>query len=275
MLHQLTDLNNFSIHATDGNIGTLKDFYFDDRQWVIRYFIVETGSWFESRKVLLSPISIKHLNLDDESLTLSISMDQVKHSPPIDTQQPVSQQYEIDYLSYYGYPFYWGNTGLWGAYASPAMIASGSASPLQKRNDDPQIAEAFVAIDAVRRTHGDRHLRSCKEIINYHIQALDGEIGHLQGMLIDEDTWAVRYFIVNTSNWWLGHQIVIAPSWIKDISWGDSKVSIDMTQQQIKDAPLFDPKVPFSRQQELGIHIHYGRTGYWEDYAKTKVHLTS
>jgi hypothetical protein len=268
MLHKLNDLDDFSIHATDGNIGSIKDFYFDDKQWVIRYFIVETGSWLDSRKVLLSPISIKHLDLEEKVLTLSIAMDQVKHSPPIDTQQPVSQQYEIDYLSYYGYPFYWGNAGLWGAYASPTMIAAGDANPLYKRKDDPQIAETFAAIDAVRRTHGDRHLRSCNEIVNYHIQAVDGEIGHLQGMLVDEDTWAVRYFIVNTSNWWLGHQVLIAPQWVEDISWGDSKIVVDLTQQQIKDAPIFDPDVPLSRQKELGIYIHYGRTGYWESPVK-------
>ena len=270
MFHKLNDLDGFAVHATDGDIGTVKDFYFDDKQWAIRYFIVETGSWLESRKVLLSPISIKHLDLEKRVLALSIGMDQVKHSPPVDTQLPVSQQYEIDYLSYYGYPFYWGNSGLWGAYASPDMIASGSASPLLQRNDDPKIVETFAAIDSVRRTHGDRHLRSYNEIINYHIQALDGEIGHLQGMLIEEDTWAIRYFIVNTSNWWLGHQVLIAPSWITDISWGDSKVSVDMTQQQIKNAPMYDPDIPFSRQKELSIHMHYGRPGYWEDYVKMK-----
>lgn len=270
MLHKLSNLDGFSLHATDGDIGSVKDFYFDDKQWVIRYLVVEMGSWLESRKVLLSPISIKRLDLEEKILALSINKEQVKNSPPIDTHLPVSQQYEIDYLSYYGYPFYWGNTGLWGAFASPGMIASGSANPLQKRSDDPKTAETVATVDAVRRKHGDRHLRSYNEIIDYHIQALDGEIGHLQGMLIDEDTWAVRYFIVNTSNWWLGHQVLIAPSWIIGINWGDAKISVDITQQQVQDAPVFDPDVPFSRQKELGIHIHYGRTGYWEDHAKAK-----
>jgi len=267
MLYKLNELNGFSIHAADGNIGSVKDFYIDEKQWVVRYFIVETGSWLESQKVLLSPISIKHLDLEERIVTVSIDREQVKHSPPIDTHKPISQHYEVDYLSHFGYALYWGNTGLWGAYETPGMIATGSANPSHTRSDDPKDTDTCAA---ARCTQSDCHLHSCNDIIDYHIQALDGEIGHLQGMLVDEETWAVRYFIVNTSNWWLGHQVLVAPAWIKSVDWAESKILVDMTQQQIKDAPTFDPNVPFSRQKELGIHIHYGRTGYWEDYEKVK-----
>lgn len=267
MLHTLNDLTGFSINATDGKIGAVKDCYFDDKQWVIRYFIVETGTWLGNRKVLLSPISIKYLNLEEKTIALSITMNQVKNSPQVDTHQPISQQYEIDYLSYYGYPAYWGNAGFWGAYASPAMIASGSAASLLQRNDDLKIADTFVAAQSAPN---DLHLRSCNDTIQYQVQALDGELGHLHGLLVDEDTWAVRYFIVSTGNWWLGHQVLMAPSWIKEINWIDAKISVDMTRQQLKSAPIFDPGVPLSRQKELGIHRHYNRPGYWESYIKTR-----
>ncbi len=270
MLHKLNDLDGFHIHATDGFIGSVRDFYFDDKQWVIRYFIAQAGIWLENRKVLLTPISIKYLNLEEKIVNLSITMNQVKNSPLIDIKLPVSREYEVDYLSYYGYPFYWGNTGLWGAFASPGMISSATAEASEPREDDPQIAETFAAIDKVRRKNGDRHLRSCKEIQGYHIQGVDAQIGNLQGMLVDEDTWAVRYLIVNTSSWWPGHQVLLSPSWIRDINWGDAKISVEMTQQEVKDAPLFDPDVPFSHQNELGLHDHYGRAGYWEEYAKAK-----
>ena len=122
MLHALNNLEDNVIHATDGEITRSKNFYFDDKQWVIRYLVVETGSWLFCQKVLLSPIPIKSLNLQDNTLTVSISREQVKTSPDIDTEKPVSRQYEIDYMKHDSYPYYWGNIGLWGNCPNPFMI---------------------------------------------------------------------------------------------------------------------------------------------------------
>lgn len=265
MLHTLNDLENFTIHATDGDIGLVKDFYFDDKQWGIRYLVVETGSWFSSKKVLLSPISIKQINREDKTMTVSISRAQVKKSPDIDTQKPISRQYEVDYLGYYGYPFYWGNAGLWGNYASPYMMAPGYVNPSTQQDSGLNAPDMFADVEAMRYRDLDHHLRSSETVTGYHLQAKDGELGHLHGMLIDADTWAIRYLIINTSNWWLGHLVLIAPQWIKEVSWVTSKIYVDMTQQQIKDAPVFDPDIPFNRELEKNIHLHYGRHGYWED----------
>lgn len=257
MLHTLNDLNDFAIHASNGTLGLVKDFYFDDRKWVVRYFVVETGSWLLSRKVLLSPIAVKHLNREDKTLTVAISMEQVESSPHIDTQKPVSRQYEIDYLGYYGYPYYWGNADLWGSYPNPCVVAS---SYVEGKTSEVKVADK----DAVGHHKDDHHLQSCKAVIDYHIHAADGDIGHLEGMLIDEETWAIRYLIINTSNWWLGHQVLVAPQWIKDVSWIESKIHVNLTRQEVQDAPLFDSSVPFNRELEKGIHLHYGRKGYWE-----------
>ena len=92
----------------------------------------------------------------------------------------------------------------------------------------------------------------------------NGDIGHVQELLIDEDTWTIRYFIVNTGNWWVGHQVLIAAEWITDINWIENKVYVDLTRELVQQAPLFDPLVPVNREQELGIHLHYNRKGYWE-----------
>ena len=109
----------------------------------------------------------------------------------------------------------------------------------------------------------DPHLRSCKAVVGYHIQATDGDIGHVEGLLVDEETWAVRYVIVNTSNWWLGHQVLIAPQWIQDVSWSDATVFVNLNRQAVKDAPPYDSEAQLERKQEMGIHEHYGRPGYW------------
>ncbi len=256
MLHTLNDLENFTIHATDGTLGHVEDFYFDDKKWVVRYLIVETGSWLSSREVLLSPIAIKNINREDKTLNVTISMEQVKNCPSIDTEKPVSRQYEIDFLSYYGYPFYWGNTGLWGPYPSPFLLIPDHPSAQQ---------DALNKAHKEAVEHHDHHLYSYKAVTGYYIHAKDGDIGHVQGMFLDEETWAIRYFIVDTSNWWLGHQVLIAPEWVQEMNWVESKVYVNLTQQQVQDAPLFDPAVPFNREHEKGIHLHYGRKGYWED----------
>jgi hypothetical protein len=261
MLRNSKELEGFAIHATDGSIGSIKEIYFDDRQWVVRYLVVETGAWLMSKKVLLSPVGISHVNWDKKELSVAISKAQVKGSPDIDTHKPVSQQHEMDYLGYYGYPLYWGDSGYWGGYPSPYMMA-----PEYRINDHSTIvADANVPYVAPHKSSRNHHLRSDTEVMNYHIEATDGELGHLQGMLIDPDTWAIRYLIINTSNWWLGHLILVAPAWIKEVSWSESKVYVDMTQAQIKNAPHYDASVALERDKEKTLHMHYGRHGYWEN----------
>ena len=113
----------------------------------------------------------------------------------------------------------------------------------------------------------DPHLRSCKAITGYLIHASDGDIGHVHGMLIDDETWAVRYLVVNTSNWWGGHQMLVAPEWIESVTWANRTVSVKLTRQAVKDAPAFEPTGTLTREDEARLHAHYGRSGYWmEDY---------
>lgn len=106
-------------------------------------------------------------------------------------------------------------------------------------------------------------LRSMKDLEDCAIRATDGDIGHVQGLLADEETWAIRYMIVDTGNRWLGHQVLIAPQWITAVRWSDATVSVNLTRQAVKDAPPYDPAVELDRRQEIGIHKHYGRPGYW------------
>ena len=269
MLRSMNDLEDYAIRATDGTIGHVTDFYFDDAAWVIRYLVVDTGGWLSSRKVLISPIAIGHPNWTEKVLPVSITKEQVKNSPDIDTQKPVSRQHEITYLGYYGYPYYWGGAGLWGEGAYPNMMMPGYAGFVPTLPAVESEAEkAYAHAEAARHQDDDPHLRSCKAVMGYHIQATDGDIGHVQGLLVDEETWAIRYLVVNTSNWWLGHQVLIAPQWIEDVSWSDATVSVNLTRQAVQDAPPYDSAAPLDRKLEVGIHEHYGRPGYWEDEVK-------
>ena len=264
MLRSTKDLDNYKISATDGEIGHVKDFYFDDDAWAVRYFVVETGTWLSSRKVLISPISVHHPDWLAQTLPVSITKEQVKNSPDIDTDKPVSRQNEEQYLGYYGYPYYWGGGGMWGEGLYPyAMVPGYDAGYGLDRAEREREMEAYLRDERARHRNDDPHLRSCKAVTGYHIHATDGDIGHVSGFLVDDETWAIRYLIIDTSNWWIGHKVLVAPAWIKGVQWFDEKVSVDLSRDSIKTAPIYDPALDWSREQELDLYRHYGRSGYW------------
>lgn len=261
MLRSVKSLEKFAINATDGMIGRVKDFYFDDRAWVVRYIVVDAGAWLGTRAVLVSPYSITQPDWAGSVLPAKISKQQIKDSPSIDSEKPVSRQYEKSYLGYYGYPFYWGGSGLWGGGYYPGDYAN----PMD--SDGYSGYQGYLG--AASGDEGDPHLRSCNAVTGYHIKASDGEIGHVQGFLLDDLTWSIRYLIVNTSNWWVGHKVLISPEWIQNVSWDSSEVDVSLDRQAIKSAPVFDQDAPFLRDDELGVYRHYDRKPYWHNKRDT------
>jgi len=261
MLHNIKKLEKYKVSATDGEIGQVIDFYFDDDRWTVRYLIAETGTWLDSRKVLISPISLLKPDLSANVLNVSLTKEQVKNSPNIDTDKPVSRQNEEEYTNYYGYPSYWAGGALWGAGLYPMALAPGYGG--YGTEQGARELEAYLSSERERRRNNDPHLRSCNEVTNYHIEATDGDIGHVAGFIVDDQTWAIRYLIVDTSNWWMGHQVLIAPHWITGVRWADHIVSVDVTREFIKQAPHYDKNTEFTRVQEDSLYRHHGRPGYW------------
>ena len=256
MLRSVKSLEGMTIGATDGNIGKLKDFYFDDEAWVVRYAVIDTGSWLGGRQVLLSPYSIREPAVETGTLPVSVTKDQIKNSPDINTDKPISRQFEKSYLGYYGYPYYWGGLGLWGDYGYPGTVSNGLMQSAYR---------GYLRAPTAEEANADAHLRSCNAVKGYHIRAADGEIGHVQGYLLDDRSWSIRYLVVNTSNWWVGHQVLLSPEWIRDVSWLDSEVTVGLSRETIKDAPPFDGTSFPDRDAEAGIYHHYGQDGYWRE----------
>jgi hypothetical protein len=270
MLRSVTELEKCTIGATDGPIGSVKDCYFDDEAWVVRYLVVKTGAWLVGREVLISPLSVHESNTDGKELRVSISKDQVRKSPSIDTQKPVSRQHEMEYSSYYGYPYYWGGAGRGGRGMYPVAMWTGvglesGASDIDCIRAQDRNAHGADSREVLRHANDDQHLRSCEAVKGYHIHATDGDIGHVDGFLVDERTWAIQYLIVNTSNWWLGHQVLLAPDWFEDVSWVYSKVTTSLTRKEVKSAPAYDAQLALNRGDEENIYRHYQRQGYWQD----------
>jgi hypothetical protein len=265
LLRNIKDLEGFAISATDGVLGHIHNFYFDDETWVIRYFVIATGTWHANRLTLISPMAMGVPDWSAKQIPANLTQEQVRKGPDIDTDKPVSRQHEIGYSGYYGYPNYWGGGGLWGAGLYPDVLQGGLDRNVAGNGNQP--ARLLRAGSGVRssdaRRQNDLHLRSANDVMRYYVHATDGDIGHVEGMLVEEKTWAIRYVIVNTSNWWLGHSVLIAPEWIDDVFWAESKLMVDLTRQSVKDAPEYDPKVPITREQEELLHAYYGHDGYW------------
>lgn len=265
MLRNIKDIEGFAIGATDGVLGHIRNFYFDDESWVVRYFVVETGTWHANRLTLISPMAMGIPEWSSKLIPASITQEQVRNGPDIDTDKPLSRQHEIGYSGYYGYPNYWGGGGLWGAGLYPDALQGGLDRNVASNGNQPN-----RRLRAYSRTHSsearrqnDLHLRSVNEVMRYYVHATDGDIGHVQGMLVEEKTWAIRYIIVNTSNWWLGHSVLIAPEWIDDVYWAESKLVVALTRQSVKNAPEYDPKAPITREHEKLLHAYHGYSGYW------------
>jgi sporulation protein YlmC with PRC-barrel domain len=260
-LRPLKELQSYTIGATDGDIGAIKDVYFDDQSWTARYLVVDTGRWLPGREVLIPPRAIQQIDADGRRLTTNLTRQQVKDSPPIETDRPVSRPYEMELHGYYGYPYYWAGPYRWGltplGYGAPYPVGS----PLAGESMPSTVAEELAARE---RAEADPHLRSARDVRGHRIKATDGELGHVEDFWLEEDSFAIRYLIVDPTSWWPGPHVLISTEWITAVNWADAVVEVKVTKQQVKDAPQYDSSAWLDRDYEARYYSHYGRRAYWE-----------
>jgi hypothetical protein len=261
MLTNAGFLKGFKIQATDGELGTVDQFYFDDETWAIRYLTIKTDGWLGDQQVLISPIAIRHADWPAKRLDVALTKKQVQNSPSIDTQLPVSRQHEAAYNRYYGYPYYWGGPFLWGMEPYPSGL-----TPFV-----PASTEALAA--GVEGESANSHLRSTEAVTGYHVEATDGEIGHVDGFIVDDEAWAIRYVEVATRNWLPGKKVLVSPGWIERVSWPESRVYTGLSKEAIQSCPEYLLSEPLTQEYEARLHAHYGRPPYWLREAERKPSL--
>jgi hypothetical protein len=252
MLWDASAINGYAIEASDGPLGTVSDLLFEDADWTIRWLVVDTGNWLSGRKVLL-PLSA--LGQPDPALRhfpVKLTMQQVKDSPDVDTDQPVSRRIEGHIYDYYGWDHYWGSS----FFPTGSAMATPFVAPLdlsEAKPRDPGSADA-------QTYERDPHLRSIAAVTGYHIHAVDGEIGHVEDFLVDDDGWGIRYITVDTRNWLPGERVLISPRSVREIDWPNRLIHLDVDRQKVKDSPVLASAMTVDRAYEEEHRAHYD---YW------------
>ncbi|MFG0267415.1 MAG: PRC-barrel domain containing protein [Rhodopirellula sp. JB055] len=215
--------------GTDQSVGAICDLLFDDETWVVRHLVVDTGHWLPGRQVLLPPIKVQNADWNAASASVPLTRREVKESPSVESDRPVSRQMEIELYQHFDVPYYWGPAGatLAGSGYTPMPLAAGLMPMDQVENDDIQ----------------RNHLRSIKEVSGYTIQGTDDHVGHVHGLVVDDVNWSIQQLIVDTGNWWPGKKVLIGRGHIREISWSDGTVTVGLTQDEIKRSPLYEPVV--------------------------------
>lgn len=249
MLRSIKDIHDYEMTARDGNVGRTETLLFDDQSWRVQYVVADTGGWLSDEHVVLKPDLLQAPDGEKRSIGINLTKAAVERSPSIDTHRPVSQQQVSDPIRW---PSVWAMEGM---YVGLAVI------PEVKRADEARKArEIETAV-----VNGDPHLRSTKEVIGYHIHALNGDIGHVEDFILDDEQWTIRYLAIDTRNWLPGRKVLVAPQWTEEIDWMDQEISVNLTRESIEKSPSYNPSAPVNRQYEEELYDYYGRQVYWEE----------
>ena len=253
MFRSVKNLIGYPLQAVDGEIGRVADVLFDDRQWGVRYLVAHTGGWLTGRKVLLSPRDLEEPELGwyGKHLPVKLGKESIQNSPLLESDAPVSKEYEEEYARYYKHHLYWEGAFIWGATLTPQ-------SP-------PHTPEEVARHEEKLEEIAEHHLRSVEELLGYQIQASDGEIGHVHDFVLEAPNWAIRHLVVDTRNWIPGKKVLVDVNWVAGFEWENGLAILDMSEDQVRNAPHFDPHAPINRDYESNLYDYYGKPRYWEE----------
>jgi hypothetical protein len=227
MLRSIYDMRGYTIRARDGAIGQIDHFLFDDRTGNVRYLVVRIGSWLLGQRVLLAPQVLSAVSEPFQMLDVALTRQQIKDSPDLLTNPPISRQQGVAGLRDDGYPLGWDMLpGPWFRNMSWYAV-SATVGDVERRDESD--------------THrNDPHLRSTREVIGYRLQASDGAIGQVVDFIVDDTAWAVRSVVVDTGVWLPGKRVLLPLQRIKDIHWSDSTVEVGLLRATVKRHPAYD-----------------------------------
>jgi uncharacterized protein YrrD len=252
MIRSVHEIRGYKLQAKDGEFGKVDDVLFDEKLWVIRYLVADTGSWLSGRKVLIPPSVLGKPSWKDSALPVDLVKSEIEESPALDAEAPVSRQFEIMLHRHWRLQPYWIGSAATGAFPVPIRVRG----EIQKREQG--------AAESAGAANNDPFLRSVREVTGYRIKTTDDEIGHVDDFLMDDELWVIRYLVVDTRNWLPGRKVQVPLSWISEINFADQHIVVEVAREKVRNSPEFDPDQPINREQEQVLFDYYGRPHYTE-----------
>lgn len=241
-----SDLRHYDVKGNADEIGKLHDIYLDDQSWKIRWFVVETGNWFSSNKILLTPENIVGVTPGTGTLHVALSKQDIENAPHAEEHLPVSDQdqNEVRYTAVNRHALMF--PGYAGLMMPPTLIEQ--TQPLSE--DERELQEAV-------REQQDRHLRSAGEIEGYAISATDGNLGALSDLVVNSEEWKVELLAMDTSKWLPGRTVVVSPQGIDHISWRERELAVTMDKETIKESPELQSLKSIERSYVSKLNEYY------------------
>jgi hypothetical protein len=265
MLATVSELSDYTLEASDGEIGFIDELYFQQSEWLIRYLVIGLGNWFTRQHVLLVPNVVERLDTDLQKIVFDLTREQIKGSPDVLSQLPVSREKELALHRYYRWQPYWATHATEGVTFGTNAVWPRITSELDEEGEAER--ELQAALDELAEEPVEARpflLRSTNEVTGYYIQAADGQIGHVEDFAVDLRHWRIRYLVIDTRNWLPGRKVLVAAEWIQDIDWQSSEVTVALTKESIKNSPEYQPD-RLDRAYEARLYAHYALPGYWDE----------
>lgn len=230
MPYRFSDLIKFEVHGRDDVLGTLADLFFDDGDWRVRYAVVETGGWFRRRRTLIATDALEQPYEDHPRIDCALTREQFERSPDVSERPPISRDEESRYREFFGWPRYWGGFT--------------SASTFGLTPEKTAMAEFQAKKEAEMLGARSSDLRSMEEVRGYDLASRDGPVGQVDDFIVDDESWLVRYLVVTTGNLFSGKRVPIEPSEIDRVQWIERNVVVNLTQDEVRHMPEYNPKQP-------------------------------
>jgi hypothetical protein len=256
-------LRGCRLAASDGEIGKVREFYFDDQHWTVHYLVIQTGSWLAEREVLIAPCVVREVDPQSGAIAVALTREQVRTAPPIATDKPVSRQDAERLHAHYNWNLHWGDPGS----APEIMLVPPALAPPPAFAPPPEVSENLPpeVPPGPAEAKGDPHLRSSAVLLSgYTMHAQDGDIGRVKDFIVDDTDWRVRYLVIHTGGLFLSKDVLLAPDWIECISHETAEVFANLSLSAINGAPEYNSAIPIDRVFEQHLHDHYNRKGYWD-----------
>ncbi len=281
MIWNSNQLMDCTYLAFDGYVGPCRDLYFDDQEWVVRYFVLETNNTGTTR-ALISPFAVGKTDLKQREIHIALSSSKIKNSPEISIDLPISRQHEIALRRYYEWPEYLGqdsetDTLMAKGIDEPFPPTEDLSSPIPGQIDSPDsdkilsdTTEEILPEEPVddNLTEADfglpeedvqysTTLRSAMEIKGYRIQTTDGDHSSIAELLIDDSDWSIKYLVINLQNSHSDEFVLLTLHFVKAFDWGSSRLFCTLSQQQLQNAPRFIPNQKIDTEYERSILRYY------------------